>query len=219
MVQGTLVTGNYYHVFTRSIAEFVVFRNEAEFLRMRETLRYYQRVSLPDRFSRVFSSTERRVASSVPAHVPDQGNLVQIVAYCLMPTHLHLFLRQEAEHGISVFMARILNSYTRYFNVKTQRKGPLWESKFNRVWVEGDEQALHLTRYLHLNPSSAGLVPDPADWKYSSYGEYLGEVISDERICEYKKINSMDPAQYRNFVEEHREEQRQRACSKARLHR
>jgi putative transposase len=219
MVQGILVTGNYYHVFTRSIAEFVVFRNEAEFLRMREALRYYQRVFLPDRFSRVFSSVEQRVISSVSSQTLDKGALVQIVAYCLMPTHLHLFLRQEAEHGVSVFMARILNSYTRYFNVKTRRKGPLWESKFNRVGVESDEQALHLTRYLHLNPSSAGLVSNPADWKYSSYTEYLGEVLPDERMCEHGKVNSMDPVQYRKFVEEHREEQRQRACLKARLFR
>ncbi len=219
MIQGALVTGNYYHVFTRSIAEFVVFRSEAEFLRMREALRYYQRTFLLGRFSRVFSSMDCRVISSVPTPVSDKGILVQIIAYCLMPTHFHLFLRQEAEHGISVFMSRVLNSYSRYFNVKTQRKGPLWESKFNRIWVESDEQALHLTRYLHLNPSSAGLVPNAADWRYSSYREYLGEVVPDERICEYGKVNPMDPIQYRKFVEEHREEQKQRACSKVRLSR
>ena len=70
-------------------------------------------------------------------------------------------------------MRRLLNSYTRYFNEKIKRKGPLWEGRFKKVLVNSDEQLLHLTRYVHLNPVSAGIVEKPEDWPCSSYREYI----------------------------------------------
>ncbi len=78
-----------------------------------------------------------------------------------MPTHIHLILKQLKEDGISAYMSKILNSYTCYFNRRTKRKGPLWESRFKRVEVTSDEQLLHLTRYIHLNPVTAHIVEEP----------------------------------------------------------
>jgi putative transposase len=78
-----------------------------------------------------------------------------------MPTHIHLVLRQLKDGGISKFMSNILNSYSRYFNIKHNRKGPLWEGRFRKVLVGSDEQLLHLTRYVHLNPVTACLVDKP----------------------------------------------------------
>ena len=100
---------------------------------------------------------------------------------------------------ISVFMKNILDSYTRYFNIRTKRKGPLWQSRFKNVMVENDEQMLHLTRYLHLNPTSEGLIESPEEWPYSSYAEYIGS--DEDKICNTDILSDIHPTEYRAFVE------------------
>jgi putative transposase len=117
-----------------------------------------------------------------------------------MPTHLHLVLKQLRAHGISQYIGRLLNSYSRYFNKRYERKGPLWESRFQSLLVESDEQLLHLTRYLHLNPVTAGLVESPETWEYSSYREYLGLVSKEEGACNYSGLLEIGPLAYQRFV-------------------
>jgi putative transposase len=99
----------------------------------------------------------------------ENEQLVEVVAYCIMQTHFHLILKQVTEDGIAKFMGRILNGYSRYFNSLHSRVGPLWTGRFKNVLIRNDEHLLHLTRYIHLNPVSAGLVTKPEDWDYSSY--------------------------------------------------
>jgi putative transposase len=108
-------------------------------------------------------------------------------------------------------MSTILNSYTRYFNTKHKRKGPLWESRFKSVLVETDEQLLHLTRYIHLNPVTAFLVDKPEEWKASSYNEYLLKVSGSDRTCNYDGILDIEPSSYRKFVEDRISYQRELA--------
>jgi putative transposase len=84
------------------------------------------------------------------------------------------------------------------------------------VPVETDEQALHLTRYIHLNPSSAGLVTGPGLWKYSSYGEYVGSLL-DMPICDFKKIVRLEGNPYLKFVEDETGYQRSLQLIKAQL--
>lgn len=132
-----------------------------------------------------------------------------------MPTHIHLVLKQTQPAGISIFMGNILNGYTRYFNTKHHRKGPLWESKFQNVLVENDEQLLHLTRYIHLNPTSAGIVEKPQDWKFSSYNEYLNNV--DYPICQFKDLLEFQPKKYKEFIQDRIAYQRELTIIKKQL--
>lgn len=126
------------------------------------------------------------------------GTLVEIIAYCVMPTHIHLILKQNVDGGISKFIGKILNSYTRYFNIKHRRLGPLWEGKFKNVIVTKDEQLLHLTRYIHLNPTSAGLVKKPEQWLHSSYQEYQNK--TENGFCNFRDLITLNPKQYQQFA-------------------
>ena len=72
--------------------------------------------------------------------------------------HLHLILRQLADNGISKFMANLSDSYVSCFNVKHKRKGPLFQGRFKAITVESDEQLIHLSRYIHLNPYTSYVV-------------------------------------------------------------
>lgn len=210
-----LVVGGVYHVFTKSIAGFKIFNNNSEFSRMRETIRYYQREKPPLKFSRFVKSDkgkENHIDETIL--LSNKEKLLEIIAYCLMPTHLHLTLKQLKENGITIFMSNILNSYTRYFNTKHNRKGPLWEGRFKNILIETEEHLLHLTRYIHLNPVTAYLVNKPEEWFASSYEEYVLKVDDNERICKYDDVLDIEAAFYREFVQDTVSYQRELATLK-----
>jgi len=192
-----LSSGKIYHVFNKSIAGFKIFYCDDHFSRIKDVVRYYQIEKPAIRFSKFVKSKMRHDN----AYAANQDKLIKIVAYCIMPTHVHFILEQLKENGISLFMRNIANSYSKFFNLRHKRNGPLWESRFKNVLVETDEQLLHLTRYVHLNPSTAYLVDNPCDWPASSYREYLGNVPHEHTACEYDELIHISPASYKEFVE------------------
>jgi len=99
---------------------------------------------------------------------------LNIVAFALMPNHVHLLVKQESQHTISKFMQSLMTSYATYFNLKHNRTGHLLQGRFKHVLVETDEYLVHVSRYIHLNPSSAGIVRKPEDYPWSSYKHFLG---------------------------------------------
>ena len=189
-----LANGCYYHVFNKSIAGFEIFRSRDEYLRMRESLRFYM-TALPRRgFSQTLALGKTHEAG---VHGPAR---VRLIAYCLMPTHLHLFVEQRTSNGISDFMRSVLHGYGSFYNLKLDRRGPLWESRFKRVLVKDDAHALHLARYIHLNPTSAGLSKQVEDWEFSSYHEYL-QLAVGEPLCNFRHIMNVTPDNMRKFTE------------------
>ena len=194
-----LVSNSIYHIFTKSIAQFRIFNNNNEALRMLKTMPYYQRVNPEIKFSKYVVLAEE-IKADKERMLKEKKKLVEIIAYCIMPTHIHLILKQLETNGISKFMNNVLNSYSRYFNTKYKRKGPLWETRFKSILIETDEYLIHLTRYIHLNPVTANLVGKPEDWLASSYNEYLLKV--NDKICRYNDILDIDPVSYKKFVED-----------------
>lgn len=191
-----------YHIVSRSIAHYKIFNNDNDYLRMVRLLCFYQRRNPPTKFSmflRLRGSQKFGVDQYLKEVLKDFDKLVEIIAYCLMPNHIHLVLKQLKNQRISIFMSNILNSYTRYFNILHKRKGPLWESRFKHILVRKDEQLLHLTRYIHLNPCSAKLVKRPELWKYSSYLEYI-KPEQTNLIALYRGLLEINPKNYQKFV-------------------
>ncbi len=77
-------------------------------------------------------------------------------------------------HDLSEFMKSLLERFTKWFNRKHSRSGTLWEDRFKSVIVEGGVAARTMAAYIDLNPVRAGMVKDPADYRWSSYGEAVG---------------------------------------------
>ena len=197
-----LENGEVYHIFNRSIAGFKIFNYKSDAERMIDLLKYYQAKSPSVKFSyfaRIARHDKERYSKQEEEH---RTILSDIIAYCIMPTHFHLVLKQLDDNGISVFMNNVLNAYSRYFNVKYNRKGPLWEGRFKNRLVRSDEQLLHLTRYIHLNPTTAELVEDPQSWHASSYNEYVSRSDGKKKLCCYRGILDINPSGYKKFVEE-----------------
>lgn len=210
-----LVTGEIYHVFNKSIAGFKILNNRFDFIRMLSTVRYYQREDLPEKLSRFIEHKKsNKKKNYFYDFLQNKEKMVEIIAYCLMPTHIHLVLKQLKENGISIFMKTVLNSYSKYFNTKLKRKGPLWEGRFKNVLVDKDEQLIHLTRYIHLNPVTAYLADKPQEWKFSSYEEYLGKRSKEDIVCSYEDLLSIQPDSYKEFVNDRIDYQRSLAIIK-----
>src|SRR3990167_539504 len=135
MREKSLVNEYYYHIINRSIAGFYIFNNDTEYQRMLDTMVFYQQSSPPTKFSRFteYSIARKKImyqqlsTYEVDSLGHTNKKLVEIISYCLMPTHFHLILKQNQDFGISKYMCQTENSYTRYFNIKHKRKGPLWE--------------------------------------------------------------------------------------------
>jgi len=98
---------------------------------------------------------------------------LDVIAYCLMPTHYHLLIRATSD-DVSQAIQRFSISYTKAFNRHYERAGPLCQGAFKAKRVVRNPYLVHLSRYIHMNPVVAGLVTKPEDWVFSSFREYAG---------------------------------------------
>ena len=77
-------------------------------------------------------------------------------------------------HDLSEFMKSLLERFTKWFNRMHSRTGTLWEDRFKSVIAESGIAARTIAAYIDLNPVRAGIACDPADYRWSSYGEAVG---------------------------------------------
>jgi REP element-mobilizing transposase RayT len=85
------------------------------------------------------------------------------IAYCLLPNHYHLLIRQDGAHPAGLLPQRIFNSYSKAYNKRYEHSGTLFEGRYRATVVESEAYLSHLCRYVHANPVIHGLVEDPAD--------------------------------------------------------
>lgn len=98
---------------------------------------------------------------------------IELYAYCMMPNHVHLFLRETEQGAISDFMKRILSHYAGWYNFKYERTGHLFANRYKSLPVEDDSYFLTLAKYIHRNPVKAGLAEKMQDYRHSSYSDYI----------------------------------------------
>ena len=209
-----IVTGNVYHIMSKSIAGYQIFNTDAEYKRMIQMVRFFSYRKTFLKFSRciTFPIVQKKgFEEYLEERFGEENKIIQIIAYCLMPTHVHFVLKQLKEKGIETAIGNILNAYSRYFNIKHKRQGPLWASRFKNVPVDSDEQLLHLSRYVHLNPVSAGLINNAKQWKYSSYLEYVAPDAILHPLCSFHDLINERPSAYQAFVDDHANYQRELA--------
>ena len=107
-----------------------------------------------------------------------------IHAYVLMPNHVHLLATPAAADTLARVMQALGRRYVRWFNARHRRTGTLWEGRYRSTVVETDRYLLACMRYIEMNPVRAGLVDDPAAYRWSSHRHQLGQVV-DPLIAEH----------------------------------
>lgn len=206
-----LVNNQFYHVFNKSINKEPIFVNKRNAERFTFSLNFYRYKNPPIRLSHFFDLEEAKRTELINLLKSQNQLIVEIISFCLMPNHFHLLLKQKIENGITIFLANIQNSFTRYYNLKNNRTGPLFCGRFKAVLIETEEELVHVLRYIHLNPYSSFLVKDfnqLLDYPWTSLSEYLSEkenICSKKYILNYFKYNT---SKITKFHQDHADYQR-----------
>lgn len=187
--------GEIYHLYNRGVNGQPIFRGKQSYLRAMSAMDFY-RFSWSGPGLASFLRSDQLIQAQVRNAQQDRGMLVEIYAYCLMPNHYHVLIKQVVEGGISNYISRFQNSYTRFYNIRSNRSGPLFTGPFKSVKIEDQIQLLHTSRYIHLNPYSAGLVDDIEglrNYPWSSLQEYGGNGVfrlADTTVISESFVNS-----------------------------
>ncbi|KKU32351.1 hypothetical protein A3K29_05955 [Candidatus Collierbacteria bacterium RIFOXYB2_FULL_46_14] len=193
--------GGYYHIFNRGVEKRAIFLDEQDYKVFLGYMKFY--LEMPILQGQALQEVS---PSKVLKNYHDQ---IDLLAYCLMPNHFHFLIKQSTDRGIAEFMQSLVLKYVMYFNKKYKRVGGLFQSRYKTVLIENEDQFVYITKYIHRNPIDilpAG--PGPAglvEYKYSSYGNYLGLfqqnwVKIEEILSNFSKINRRNT--YQSFVED-----------------
>ncbi|MBU0475171.1 MAG: transposase [Bacteroidetes bacterium] len=99
---------------------------------------------------------------------------IDVLAYCLMPNHFHLFVKQKTEDLlISKFISALLNSYVKSINKKFNKSGTLFQSKTKSKPITDEHYFVCIIKYILENPVKAKLVKSISDWEYSNAKDLL----------------------------------------------
>lgn len=188
------VTGEYYHIYNRGIDKRVIFKIMKDYERFIMLL-YLANSKEPISLDELINRKEKTFYEILS--LEKDSALVSIAAWCLMPNHFHLLVRQEVQGGITKFMKKVGTGYSMFFNIKYDRKGSLFGGLFKSKLIgDNDNYIRHLFGYIHLNPLEIkfpdwekNIKTSPADMKnfldsyrYSSYQDYLGEDRIEKRV-------------------------------------
>lgn len=146
MSKTTYIQSEYYHIYNRGVNRQVIFFENHNWSYFITRLRKY--------------------------FVP---NLVDIIAYCLMPNHYHLLVLVKSDDFSREVMQPFGTSYTKSINKEQGRVGALFQGRFKGKHIAKNNYLLHLSRYIHRNPVDAGLVSKLTDWEFSSYPDFIGQ--------------------------------------------
>lgn len=187
-----IVPGEIYHVYNRSVARQPIFINSYDNKRALDIIEFYTYQDLPFRFSH-YNRLPLDVRSKFKEDIErNHQKQILLLAFCLMSNHTHLLIQEVISGGITKFMANFQNSYAKYFNLKNERNGAVFQERFKAVRIETDEQLLHVCRYIHLNPLTAFILKEFSeleDYNWCSFLDYLNKrkknFLNTDKILAY----------------------------------
>lgn len=151
--------GEYYHVYNRGASKMDIFREPIDYTFLLSLLKRY--LSPGEKTSNSGHST------------PNYADKVELIAYCLMPNHYHLFLYLREADGLMGLMRSVMTAYSMYFNRKYKHSGTLFEGRFLASHISSDIYYWQVSRYIHLNPLDIG--EDLFNYPYSSVQYFVGD--------------------------------------------
>ena len=168
----TTASTGIFHVMMRGINHQNIFEDEEDYSR--------------------FLSTLHTMAESYEPDGTPAGRKYTLYAYCLMSNHFHLLIR-EREDNLAMAVKRIASSYVYYYNHKYGRDGHLFRERFKSEPVNDMDYFVTLLRYIHQNPLKAGIVQHIADYEWSSWKEYIGDVPTALCLCATRPVLNRIP--------------------------
>ena len=198
-----IAPGEYYHIFNRAVNKQIIFHDTNDYFRFLFLTLYFQSPIIFQQLGRkVKEFVQSRALDSVEEDEIIKKRRVELVAFCIMPNHFHLIVKELDEGGIAAYMQRVLTSYSKYYNTKYEKSGHVFQGPYQAVHVEDNRQLLHLSAYIHRNPREISKWFNKEEqYPWSSYQDFIGEnrwgnlIMLDIIIGQFK-----DKAEYENFV-------------------
>ncbi len=170
-----IVPGEYYHIYNRGAFKQNLFKDIRDYARFLFYTLYAQS-PIPfhhiDRILKTFTATDGFVVSPEETNDIILNRGVELTAFCLMPNHYHLLVKEVEEGGIAYYMQRVGSGYTKYFNTKYEASGRIFQGAYKSRHVADDNYLLYLSAYIHRNPREL-----PA-WKNKEF-EYPWSSLKD----------------------------------------
>lgn len=193
----------FYHVYNRGVEKRNIFMDDNDRWRFITLLMVLQGKKYVEQIGRYVIDVRHLVLDKKMFKEILQNQTVKLVGFCLMPNHFHLILQEVAEGGISAFMQRLGDGYTKYFNARYQRHGHLFGGVFKSVHIDTDEYMKYLSAYIHLNPSEAGWRKREVKYPWSSFQDYVSENRWKDFLDASIILNQFDSGrEYKDFVME-----------------
>ena len=175
--KGQFVNQEIYHIVSRSIDDNLLFKDVNDYYRGIFSIYEFNndkpvsikhRREIRARFKKVIRGPTSDIRGRASDDSDNRNNLItnniiekderakflEVLAFCLMPNHIHLLLRQLKNNGITKFMAKFGSGYGGYFNRKYKRKGYVFQDRFKDVHITDDNQFKIVTTYIFTNPTS-----------------------------------------------------------------
>ena len=130
----------YYHLYNRGAEKRIIFQDKKDY----EHFLYLMFIC---------NTKKSLVLRDIGKNFDRKEIVVDIGAYCLMPNHFHILVREKIEGGISTYMRKLMTAYSMYFNKKYKRTGKLYENVFKSTHCKEDRYLKYLYSYIHLNPA------------------------------------------------------------------
>jgi len=194
----SIFTGEFYHVYNRGVEKRRIFLSHLDYQRFTNALFHY--LVTDKKFTDVDHST-----TALPEPGLDKGFIkpAELIAFCLMPNHFHFLVKQIKNKGISEYVHQVTTSYAKYFNLKNERVGPLFQGRFKAKRIDTLELLLYVSKYIHRNPIDSAkkklTFNQNSGYPWSSLRDYALEedsLIFKEPIL----ANFSSKVQYLNFV-------------------
>lgn len=145
------VPGEYYHIYSRTILNSAEFKNYKNAGRLKQAFLISNSTNSSEAFQ--FIRNYKNAPTEDILKILESGKkLIDILCYTIMPDHYHLLVREIKDDGIKNFIHKCNTSIAKYINIKNERRGPLFESRFKSKHINTNEYLLHLSLYIHLNP-------------------------------------------------------------------
>ena len=201
--QRVFVPGCYYHVYNRGAHQQNIFQDDQDYQTFTEILGYY--LIHPSGIAQ--SILNRKAKDCKVTNLVKDPPSCAVLAYCLMPNHFHLMLKQlSQELTISDLMRRVSIGYAMYYNDRYHHSGTIFQGRYKNILITNEYQWVYLSKYIHRNPMHLQSY-EPCkllNYTYSSYPNYLGKRQNDwlDTSTFLDRYHKNPPQEYQDFVED-----------------